>query len=112
MIEINWAPLVGACVVRKQTWEKIPAAVRAELLKGAAAVGAEIKANSRKESDESVGAMEKRGLKVTKVTPAIEAAWRSAAEAAYPKIRGAIVPPEIFDRVLELIKEYRAGRKN
>jgi TRAP-type transport system periplasmic protein len=112
MIELNWGPLVGACVVRKQTWEKIPADVRGQLLKTAATVGTEIKANGRKESEESVKAMEKRGLKVTKVTPEIEAAWRTAAEASYPKIRGSLVPADIFDRALDLIKEYRAAHKN
>jgi TRAP-type C4-dicarboxylate transport system substrate-binding protein len=107
MLELNWGPLVGACVVRKQTWEKIPESVRTELLKSAVAAGLEIKASARKESEDSVAAMEKRGLKVTKVTPEVEAAWRTAAEAAYPKIRGTIVPEDIFDKALSLIREYR-----
>jgi TRAP-type C4-dicarboxylate transport system substrate-binding protein len=108
MLELNWAPLVGACVIRRETWDKIPADIRPALLKSAAGTGAEIKANGRRENEESVRAMEQRGLKVTRVTPEIEAAWRTAAEAAYPKVRGAIVPTDIFDRALELIKEYRA----
>ena len=107
MLELNWAPLVGACVVRKEAWEKIPADLRAELLKTAAAAGNEIKANGRKESDEAVKAMEKRGLKVTHVTPDLENQWRTAAEVSYPKIRGPIVPPDIFDQALAAIKEYR-----
>jgi len=57
MLELNWAPLVGACVVRKETWEHIPADQREALLKAAAAAGAEIKANGRKESTEAVRAM-------------------------------------------------------
>ena len=108
MLELNWAPLVGACVIRKETWEKIPAALHDALLKAAAATGVEIKANGRKESDESVKAMEKRGLKVSKVAPELEAQWRTAAEATYPKIRGPIVPTDMFDQALAAIKEYRA----
>lgn len=108
MLELNWGPLVGACVVRKQTWEKIPESIRTELLKSAVAAGLEIKASARKESVDSVAAMETRGLKVTKVTPEVEAAWRTAAEAAYPKIRGTIVPEDIFDKAMSLIREYRA----
>lgn len=108
MLELNWAPLVGACVIRKETWEDIPADLREPLLKVAAATGAEIKANGRKESDESVKAMEKRGLKVTHVTPELEAQWRTAAEATYPQIRGPIVPTDMFDQAMAAIKEYRA----
>jgi TRAP-type C4-dicarboxylate transport system substrate-binding protein len=109
MLELNWAPLVGACVVRKGPWEKIPAATREALLKAAVETGREIKANGRRESDESVKSMEKRGLKVTRVTPEVEQLWRQAAEAAYPKIRGRIVPADIFDKALSLIREYRAA---
>lgn len=111
MLELNWAPLVGALVVRKESWEKIPADVRAKLTAAAVIAGKEIKAAGRRESDESVVAMEKRGLKVTKITPEIEAEWRAAAEAAYPKIREKLVPPVIFDQTMKLLQEYRAARK-
>jgi TRAP-type C4-dicarboxylate transport system substrate-binding protein len=111
MLELNWAPLVGALVVRKETWDKIPAETRARLLTAAATAGREIKAISRREMNESVTAMEKRGLKVTKVTPAVEAEWRALAEAVYPRIRGPIVPAEIFDETLRILAEYRAGQK-
>jgi TRAP-type C4-dicarboxylate transport system substrate-binding protein len=111
MVEVNWAPLVGALVVRKESWEKIPAEVRAKLQAAAAQAGKEIKAAGRLESDESVAAMEKRGLKVTKVTPEVEAEWRAAAEAVYSKVRGKMVPEDIFDRTMKLLQEYRAGKK-
>lgn len=107
MLELNWAPLVGACVVRKDTWEKIPADLRPAMAKAAHTAGAEILAASRKESDDAVKAMEKRGLKVAKVSSELEARWRAAAEVAYPKIRGTIVPADIFDKALEGIREYR-----
>ena len=28
MLELNWAPLVGACVVRKKSWDRVPAGKR------------------------------------------------------------------------------------
>jgi TRAP-type C4-dicarboxylate transport system substrate-binding protein len=108
MLNLNWGALVGALVVRKETWEKLPADLRPKLLEAARSAGQEIRDNGRKESDEAVKAMEKRGLKVTPVTPELEAQWRAAAEAAYPQIRGRIVPADIFDRAMELIKEFQA----
>ena len=108
MLDLNWGPLVGAIVVRKETWEKLPADLRPKLLAAARATGQEIRASGRKESDAAVKAMEKRGLKVTPVTPEIEAEWRKAAEAVYPQIRGRIVPADLFDRALELIKEFQS----
>lgn len=111
MLDLNWAPLVGALAVRKESWEKIPADVRAKLLATAATAAKEIKAAGRKEMTEAVAAMEKRGLKVTKITPEIEVEWRQTAEAVYPKIRGKLVPADIFDQTMKLLEEYRATRK-
>jgi TRAP-type C4-dicarboxylate transport system substrate-binding protein len=111
MLELNWAPLVGALVISQSAWEKIPAATRAVLKQDALEISKDLKAIGRKESDQAVVAMQGRKLKVTQVTPEIEEEWRRAAEAAYPHIRGKLVPADIFDEVLQLLKEYRAGRK-
>ena len=109
MLDLNWAPLVGACVVRKEAWDKIPAATREELMKDAEQAGKEIRANSRKENDEAINAMKKRGLKVNEVPPGTEEQWHAELEKIYPKMRGRIVPADVFDEVARLIKEYRAG---
>lgn len=112
MLALNWGPLVGACVIRKATWDKLPAALREPLLRTARQTGAEIKASGRKESEDAIRAMQNRGLKITPVPPELEAEWRSTAEAAYPQIRGKIVPADIFDEVLQIIREYRAAKAN
>ena len=110
MIELNWAPLIGACVVKKEAWDAIPEATRKVLRESAVVAGEEIRANAREESERSVQAMRKRGLQVIKVTPEMEAKWRAAAEEAYPDIRGAMVPEDVFDEAQRLIKEYRARK--
>jgi len=109
MLDLNWAPLVGATVITKKTWEAIPPDTRGALRAAAAETGRIIKAGSRRESVEAVDAMRKRGLKVHAVTAEIEAEWRREAEAIYPQIRGSIVPADMFDEVMRLLKEYRAA---
>ncbi len=68
-----------------------------------------MKARGRQEAEESVETMKKRGLKVQPVPAQVEAEWRRLAEEVYPKIRGDMVPAEMFDEVQRLLKEYRAG---
>ena len=107
MLKLNWAPLVGACVVRRSAWEKIPVATRELLLQAAAKAGQEIQASSRKEADEAVAAMQKRGLHVEEVSPEMVEQWRAAAEKLYSDIRGRLVPDEIFDEVMRIVKRRR-----
>jgi TRAP-type C4-dicarboxylate transport system substrate-binding protein len=108
MLEINWAPLVGAAVVRKKAWDKVPEAARQEMLAIAAETGKRVKADGRAESDAAVAAMVKRGLKVTKLTTDIEAEWRGILEKLQDQIRGKIVPAEVFDEAQRALKEYRS----
>lgn len=111
MLDLDWAPLVGAAVMTKKTWDAIPLEGREALRKAATGIGKLIKADGRRESAESVEAMRKRGLKVHPVTSEVEAEWRREAEAAYPKIRGVIVPEDMFDEVVKQLKVYRAARE-
>jgi TRAP-type transport system periplasmic protein len=110
MLELNWAPLVGAAVVRKKSWDKVPANLRASMLQVAAEAGRDVKAAGRAESDAAVVAMEKRGLKVQKVTPEIEAEWRAVVEKVNDQIRGKIVPADMYDEAQRILKEYRAAQ--
>ena len=110
MLEINWAPLVGALVVRKSAWDKIPAETRVELLKVARETGVENKAQSRAESNRAVEAMKSKGLTTHPVSAELEVRWRRAAEPFYPKLKGKLIPTDIWDEVDRALKEYRAGK--
>jgi len=108
MLELNWAPLTGALVIRKAAWDKLPANAKPVLLKAAVEAGKANKIQGRAESDKAVEAMKSKGLIVHPVSPELEAQWREAAEAFYPKLKGKFVPAEIFDEVQALLKEHRA----
>ena len=88
--QLNWGPLVGAAVVRKKTWDRVPAAAREAMLKIAAETGQQVKAAGRAESDAAVAAMVKRGLKVQKVTPEVDAEWRSVIDKVQDQIRRSV----------------------
>jgi len=111
VLEINWAPLIGGAVVRKQIWEKIPAELRHDFLKIAAEAGREIKYSGRKESEDAIEVMKKKqGLQVTVPTPQINEEWKQAMRALYPKMRGAMVTAEGFDRVENILRGYHGNR--
>jgi TRAP-type C4-dicarboxylate transport system substrate-binding protein len=109
MLELDWAPLVGALIVTRKAWDEMSPAGRQALRSAAAEAETELRALSRREHQESVEAMKKRGLKVQALTPEAEAQWRRAVEQMYPYVRGNMVPAEFFDRVQGLLREYRAN---
>ncbi|MBI5497845.1 MAG: TRAP transporter substrate-binding protein DctP [Deltaproteobacteria bacterium] len=109
MVDVKWAPLVGATVIGKKTWERIPAELRPALARSAAELGVRYRARIRQMSDEAVTAMEKRGMRIIHTTEEDRAAWRTEAENAWPKLRGSVCPEAMFDEVVRLRGEYRAA---
>lgn len=107
MTDVNWALLLGATLINKSTWEKIPAEVRPALMAAAREAGTKIRAEIRAAGDRDLEAMKKRGLNVVAVDAKNEALWRAAAEAIYDKIRGKIIPADMFDEAKKHLAEFR-----
>jgi TRAP-type C4-dicarboxylate transport system substrate-binding protein len=112
MLDMKWVPLVGAGVIRKDAWEKFSPAEQKVMLQAAKVAGEKIRAAGRKEDQDSITAMQKRGLTVHTLTPEIQAEWEKLARTIYPKIRGGMVPEEMFEKVLSLLEQYRAQNKS
>ncbi len=110
MIAIKWAPLVGATVVSKRSWERIPEQLRPQLLEAARVAGQQRRGEIRKLGDDAIVEMQKRGLEVIHLDADMIAEWRSEAEAAYPRLRGGLVPADLFDEVVRLRNEYRSSQ--
>lgn len=110
MLDMNWVPIVGAVVMTRKAWDSMSPSAQKALRQAADAGGAELRAISRRENEEALEAMKKRGLKVQTLTPEIEAEWRAVAEQAYPLIRGRMVPAPLFDEVQQALREYRAAQ--
>ncbi|MCB1955478.1 MAG: TRAP transporter substrate-binding protein DctP [Rhodocyclaceae bacterium] len=111
MLDLNWAPIVGALVVTRSAWEQMSPEGQAALRASGLAVGERIRAQARKEVDGAVEAMVKRGLVVNEPDPDQRKAWQALAAELYPRIRGTLVPAETFDEVLAHLEAYRAGHK-
>jgi len=104
MINLPWAPLVGATVVSKRTWEKIPQEFRNELLRMAAESGLKLQAEVRQLEDIAINEMKKRGLTVLSLNEEQLAQWRKTITSIWPKMRGDIVPEKWFDAAQNAIK--------
>ena len=100
MIDIPWAPLMGATVVDRRTWERIPDDLRPELERIAEETGDSIQASITRLEAEAIEAMKARGLTVVEPPLEIREEWRALFRSAYHMLRGEIIPEEWFDEAL------------
>lgn len=97
MIDLPIGEVIGATVVKKETWDRIAPDVRERLLGIARETGARIDAEVRRLNADAVAAMEKQGLETVPVSPE---EWRPTLQKSWDVFRGEVVPAEFFDEVL------------
>jgi TRAP-type C4-dicarboxylate transport system substrate-binding protein len=110
MLEINWAPIVGALVVTRKAWDAMTPAAQQALRTHGEQAGVQMRQQARAEVDQAVDAMRKRGLTVHRPDAAQMAEWNALAESLYPRIRGSMVPADTFDAVFTHLRAYRASK--
>ncbi len=108
MTDVKWAPLVGATVISKRGWRRVPAALRAAIKKAARDMGRRLQPKIRKLDGQAIGIMKKHGLTVHTVPAPIEAQWVSGARRGYASLVGKIVPKAMVDEVQRLRDAFRA----
>jgi len=108
MMDVPWSYTIGATLVRKEAWEKIPADLRPKLLAIAAELGKKADEEVRRLNADAVLAMQKQGLNVVKVDPV---PWRTAMEKSWTVVRGGVVPAEVFDEAKAARDACRKAKK-
>ncbi|MEI7785466.1 MAG: TRAP transporter substrate-binding protein DctP [Betaproteobacteria bacterium] len=110
MLDINWAPIVGALVVTRKAWDDMSAQTKQAVRAASDKAGSHIRSQARQEVQEAVAAMQKRGLIVSTPNAEQMREWNELAEKLYPRIRGTMVPAQTFDEVMGHLKAYRSGK--
>ena len=108
MMDVPWGYIYGATIVRKETWEKIPAGLRPQLQAISVELGRKVDAEVKRLGADAVTAMKKQGLTVVPVEPG---PWRAAMEKSWPVVRGGVVPAPFFDEVKAARDACRAAGK-
>lgn len=109
VLDVHWVPIVGAAIVKAETWNRIPPETQQKLLGLADRAGVEIRDEGRKLHEDSMQTLAK-GPKTKVYTPTPEdmLRWEEFALEIGPKIRGEIVPTLIYDTVQKLLEEFRS----
>lgn len=103
MLDIKFAPLSGAALVKSDVWNRIPEPLRGRLLKIAQDRGAEIRQEIRRMEDQSISMMQGFGLNVVHADDAAVRQWRTLVETKlWPALRGGGMPAPLFDEVRAL----------
>ena len=108
MTDLPWAALTGALIIREESWNRIPAILRPQLLEAAESRSLRIQNEIRYTDGDAVKAMQAHGLKVVTLTADERGQWQSLLNQYLGSLRGTLVDSAMFDRVLELKSELQS----
>jgi len=107
MTDLDWALLLGATVIRKDVWDRIPADLKPALMQAQQQAAQKLQADIRQSTARDIANMKARGLTVVPVDAKVKEQWRAAVDKAKPKIRGDFAPADAYDEALKYRDEYR-----
>ena len=111
MLDHRFAPLLGALVVAKGAWDKVPAPDQQAILKLARETEAKLFADIPKLEADAVAEMQKRGLTVAPEPLGDAEKWLALGREFQTRFRTHSVPPDVFDHTMKLLEEQRKAAK-
>ena len=111
MLDLSWAPLVAATVIRRDTWESIPEEYRKPFLLAARRIGLEVRREIRRQDRKAIEVMQRYGLRVHPLSDGALASWQHAAARAWPIVREELVGEAIFNEAEHHLQEYRSAKR-
>ena len=109
MADLPLAPMMGAILISKRSWNRISAADQQALEKAAQAAQAQIFDQIPKLDETAIALMKGQGMTVLEINGSEHAeAWLEAAERFANDMRGTIVPVEVFDAAEAARAKHRA----
>ena len=101
MSDLKWAVMLGAVVVTRPTWEKIPADVRPALKEAARKACRRLSEFSRQSESRDIAVLQKHGVQVVVVDNVVLDQWRRLIDSVLPQVRGSYLPAEYLDAALK-----------
>jgi len=110
MLELPIAPIMGAIVMNRVTWNKLSPESQQEIVRVTRKVADEFDASVVKTEANAIAAMGKDGLSVNKLTPAQQVLWSNEVKNNLNSIVGPIFDRDIYNQINAMLEKARSGK--
>jgi len=110
MLEVPIAPILGAIVMNRVTWNKISPANQQGIINATRKIALEFDASEIKTEANAIAAMGKSGLSVNRPNQAQQDMWGNELKSTLPSLVGSIFDRDLFSRLNAILEKARSGR--
>ncbi|GBU27670.1 C4-dicarboxylate ABC transporter substrate-binding protein [Treponema sp. R8-4-B8] len=110
MLEVPIAPILGAIVMNRVTWNKLSTADQLEIVKAAKKIALEFDASEVRTEANAIAAMGNDGLSVNRPSQAQQDMWSTELKNTLPSLVGSIFDRDLFNRLNSILEKARSGK--
>lgn len=107
MMQLRWAPLIGAVVVATSVWEKIPRRFHEQLLESAEHIGRQIQKEIDQTDEHAIALMKDRGLRLQPLAPPHVKKWETLAHSVYRSVIGKSFDEQSYQKIIDILNAFR-----
>jgi TRAP-type C4-dicarboxylate transport system substrate-binding protein len=107
MLGLPIAPVMGAIVMNRVTWNKIKPEHQREIIRVTREMAAQFDESVSKTNDNAVVSMSKGGLKVNRPNQAQEEMWRAELHKAMPQLMGTLFDTSLYQQIDKILEKSR-----
>jgi len=110
MLELPIAPIMGAIVMNRVTWNKLSPESQQEIVRTTNKIAQEFDASVVRTEANAIAAMGKDGLSVNKLTPAQQVLWSNEVKNNFNSIVGPIFDRDLYNQINAILEKARSGK--
>jgi len=107
MLDLPIAPILGAIVINRVTWNKISSANQQEILRITRRMALDFDESMSRTETNAIAAMGRDGLFINKPTQAQSEIWRADLQGILPSLLGTVFDLEIYNRMVRVLEQSR-----
>jgi TRAP-type C4-dicarboxylate transport system substrate-binding protein len=110
MMELPIAPIMGAIVINRVTWNRISVTHQQQLLRITRRIAGEFDESVSRTEANAISAMGRSGLSVNPLTHAQQELWRTELMGSLTQVIGTVYDSNIFNRINQILERSRSGQ--
>jgi TRAP-type C4-dicarboxylate transport system substrate-binding protein len=110
MLDLSIAPVMGAIVMNRVTWNRIAADRQRELLRITQRVASDFNVITPRINADAVTLMSREGLKVNRPNQAQEELWQNEFQRALPSLMGTAFDRNLYQQINSILERARSGQ--
>jgi TRAP-type C4-dicarboxylate transport system substrate-binding protein len=110
MLEMPIAPVMGAIVMNRVTWNKLTPAQQQEMIRATQRIAVDFDASVSRTEANAISAMGRDGLRVNRPSQTQIELWSRDLQTAMPSLVGPIFDRDLYSRINTILERARSGR--